>query len=631
VVWTQRSMARALAVAYWTVPSLFCLALYWYGLLVWFQQDDFVWVGLRAQVHHWSDLWRVIFAPTQHGTFRPLSERVFFLAFHALFGLDSLPYRIWVFVTQFANLVLISAITRRVTGSRMAGFWAPIFWIANTALYTVMTWTCEYILVLCATSLLLAFYLLLRYIETGARRFYIWQWIVFLLGFGAMETNMVYPAIAASYTFVFAPKYFRKTLPLFAASAGYVIFHLLWVKPQVTGPYAPHIDFSILKTFYTYWQMAFEPENLRQLTRIPEQVGRLMAIAFMLLTTGFAIWMARRRQWLPLFFLAWFAIVLAPVLPLREHITKYYLTLPTIGLAMLAAYGLAYAWKSHGIWRIVAVTAAAGFFAIAIPVDWRATRWWYDRSIAIQNLVMGAMRARELHPGKTILIDGVDDYLFWGAFFDYGFHAVGVSDVFLVPGSESRIHNLPASRVEEFVMAPALTLHGIENGRLVVYRPGPELLKNITTVYGASVWNRLKSSTPRHIDMANPLVDYLLGPGWSPRDQGFRWMTKQATLRLGGPVAASDRLYVTGICPSEELSSGPLTMTLSADGRSLSPVQVTTGNTFFHFDFPLPPELSGKESMEISIAVDHTSQSPGKQNPRGLSVAFGVFDVRTPD
>jgi hypothetical protein len=131
--------------------------------------------------------------------------------------------------------------------------------------------------------------------------------------------------------------------------------------------------------------------------------------------------------------------------------------------------------------------------------------------------------------------------------------------------------------------------------------------------------------------MANPLVDYLLGPGWSPRDQGFRWMTKQATLRLGGPAAASDRLYVTGICPSEELSSGPLTMTLSADGRSLSPVQVTTGNTFFHFDFPLPPELSGKESMEISIAVDHTSQSPGKQNPRGLSVAFGVFDVRTPD
>jgi len=75
MLWTHRVRARAAAVAYWTVPSLFCLGLYWYGLLTWFQQDDFVWVGLRAQVHHSSDLWRVIFAPTQHGTFRPLSER----------------------------------------------------------------------------------------------------------------------------------------------------------------------------------------------------------------------------------------------------------------------------------------------------------------------------------------------------------------------------------------------------------------------------------------------------------------------------------------------------------------------------------------------------------------------------
>jgi len=197
-----------------------------------------------------------------------------------------------------------------------------------------------------------------------------------------METNMVYPAIAASYTFLFAPKYFRKTLPLFAASACYVVFHLLWVQPQVTGPYAPHIDWSILKTFYTYWQMAFEAENLRALTRIPEQVGRLMAIAFMLLTAGFVLWMARRRQWLPLFFSPGSRLFLAPVLPLREHITKYYLTLPTIGLAMLAAYGLACAWKSGALWRIVAVTAAAAFFATAMLVDWRATQWWYNRSIA---------------------------------------------------------------------------------------------------------------------------------------------------------------------------------------------------------------------------------------------------------
>jgi hypothetical protein len=180
-------------------------------------------------------------------------------------------------------------------------------------------------------------------------------------------------------------------------------------------------------------------------------------------------------------------------------------------------------------------------------------------------------------------------------------------------------------------MAPVLALHGIENGKIVVYRPGAERLTNITTVYSASVWRLLKSNTPRHIDMANPLVDYFLGTGWSPREQGFRWMTKQATLRLGGPATASDRLYVTGICPAAELSSGPLTLTLSVDGRALSSVQVTKGNTFFHFNFPLPAELMSKDSVEISIAVDHSTQPPGMLDPGGLSVAFGVFEVRPPE
>jgi len=66
-------------------------------------------------------------------------------------------------------------------------------------------------------------------------------------------------------------------------------------------------------------------------------------------------------------------------------------------------------------------------------------------------------------------------------------------------------------------MAPALTLRELRTARLFVYRPGAELLRNITTVYSASVWRLLKSNTPRHIDMANPLVDYFLGTGWSPR------------------------------------------------------------------------------------------------------------------
>ena len=190
---------KLLTAAYWAIPSFFCLVLYWPGLLAWFQQDDFVWLNLPNQAHGWDGLLRTLFQPTVQGTWRPLSERVFFMAFGCMFGSYALPYRIFVFFTMFANLALAESVTARLTGLRAAGFWAAIFWVANSKLATVMSWTCEYILVACGFFLLLALHFFLRYIETGERRYYAWTWTAFLTGFLAMETNIVFPALAGSY------------------------------------------------------------------------------------------------------------------------------------------------------------------------------------------------------------------------------------------------------------------------------------------------------------------------------------------------------------------------------------------------------------------------------------------------
>ena len=78
-----------------------------------------------------------------------------------------------------------------------------------------MSWTSSYNQVQCAAFLLGAIYCLLRYVETGRIRWNIAQWVIFVLGFGSLEVNIVYPAIAASYTLFCERKYFLKTLPLF--------------------------------------------------------------------------------------------------------------------------------------------------------------------------------------------------------------------------------------------------------------------------------------------------------------------------------------------------------------------------------------------------------------------------------
>ena len=109
----------------WAIPPLFCLAFYWYGLKCWFRQDDFAWLKLSSQVHSWPDFWRAMFAPLAQGSIRPLSERAYFMGLYTLFGLDALPFRTCVFVTQAANLLLIRAVAARITGSTTAGFRGP--------------------------------------------------------------------------------------------------------------------------------------------------------------------------------------------------------------------------------------------------------------------------------------------------------------------------------------------------------------------------------------------------------------------------------------------------------------------------------------------------------------------------
>ena len=201
---TRASLDRLGRAAYWLTPVAFCFALYWLGIRIWFAQDDFAWLNLRNRVTDFHSFLWAMFAPLAQGTVRPWSERGFFVLFSWFFGLRALPYRLFVFANQFLNIILVVLVTRKLTKSQLAGFVAPLLWVANPALLIPMTWTASYNEIQCTTFLLLAFYLFIRYTETGERKYYWAQWAVFVLGFGSLEIIVVYPAIAAVYAYLFA-------------------------------------------------------------------------------------------------------------------------------------------------------------------------------------------------------------------------------------------------------------------------------------------------------------------------------------------------------------------------------------------------------------------------------------------
>jgi len=623
----NRPLRRKLVTAaYWAVPSILCLILYWPGLLAWFQQDDFVWLNLTNQAHGWDGWLRTLFEPTQQGTWRPLSERAFFLAFGAMFGSDALPYRIWVFLTMFANLALLQSITARMTRWRAAGFCAAILWLVNGKLATVMSWTCEYILVACGFFLLLALHFFLRYIETGERRYYIWTWAVFLTGFLAMETNIVFPALAASYALLCARRYFRRTLPFFAASAVYGILHLVFAPNQGTIPYTMHFDSAIPATLWTYWRRSFEPIGLRHLSPFAPVVGGLLMAACTLALLAFTVWQARRKQWLALVLFAWYLITLGPVVPLRDHITDYYLTLPAMCLAMLGGYALVWAWRQGAVWKAVSAVLVAGFVAQHAPVGRRIAEWYRERGEAQRALVLGVARAHELHPDKVILLDGVDDELFWGAIAQRPFLFLRIPDVYLTPGSEAAISPHPElDDVSKFVLPADEARSGLQRGQVVVYRAGAGPLLNITKQYvppaGAAA-----ASAPLRVDVSDPLATDYLGPGWYPVESGIRWMGRTASLRMPGPRTAGQRLYATAICPAAQLKSGPLPMTVAVDGVRLPPAPFTKGDGWSTFDFALPPESVGNGEINIAVEVSRTVRIGADR--RDLGLAFGHFDIK---
>src|SRR5579863_6726939 len=179
------------------LPLLLLLALYWPGLTNWFYQDDFGWLNLRHDVHSWRDLGPALFAPKAHGNIRPLGENAYFLVLSSLFGVDALPFRICAFLTQMASLLLLGSIVERLSASRAAAFAAQVLWIASPGLAVAMCWTSIYNQLLSAFFFLLAFYFFLRGNQVA-------HWVAFVLGLGALETNVMYPAITACYAILFA-------------------------------------------------------------------------------------------------------------------------------------------------------------------------------------------------------------------------------------------------------------------------------------------------------------------------------------------------------------------------------------------------------------------------------------------
>ncbi|HEY1495507.1 MAG TPA: hypothetical protein VGF49_13240, partial [Candidatus Solibacter sp.] len=383
------------------------------------------------------------------------------------------------------------------------------------------------------------------------------------------------------------------------------VLHTIFVPPQKAGFYAMHLTGAVFRTLGVYWAWSLRPAALRD--------PRWLALtAVWMLTIGlvcFAIGKVRAGNRLPLFCFAWFLIVISPLLLLRDHLGEYYVFLPVVGLCWLAGWALSER-------KPAAIALFLLYAALAVPSVLSAEdrNWWL--TARVRNLIEGVAGAHELHPNQAILLEGVDTDLFWNAMLDRPFRLFGLINVYLAPGSERAIAAYPdRGNIAEFT-APAYAVEGaIQRGELVVYDVRAPRLRNITSRYTAPRDQQL----PRRIDAASPLTAALLGPEWYPADNGIRWMAQRATLRIGAPTQAGQKLYLRGISPA------PLTVSVTAAGVPLPSAALRAAGNF-DLAFDLPASAVGSPELKIALSVDHVTRPA--TDPRDFGLAFGTFEVR---
>ena len=459
----------------WLLPPVTCLWIHKRSLLTWYLLDDFQWLAYSMHISSVAQFLNVLLTPTVYGTFRPLSERLLFLTFGPLFRENALPLHILAFITFFGCLWLLAAFVRRLTGSFWAALGATLAWTATMPVTKILGWSSAYMQVLCGLLLLAALYFLARYEEHNERRDYRLQWVAFLLCFGVIETAIVYPALACGFSLLFHRRLPRGALKMWLVSVAYFAFHSLYARQKATGPYLMHFDApSLAHTFAAYWQMMFAHPSLPLISRWPAAALPWLTGLFTLAVLGWTAIAFRRGNRLPLFGLVWFVVTLGPILPLREHISDYYLALPLAGIAMVLCSALELVRV-----RPVGLAFLALYCALQLPVIEAASRFQRTSGERYKRVILGVAAMRERDPQRGILLVGADPFFLGNVMRNNGFWAFGCDRIYLDP-AEVKPEN---PDLHHYMLEPEAIRREIDRGRLRVITVAGDKLTDITATY----------------------------------------------------------------------------------------------------------------------------------------------------
>ena len=474
-------MTRATRAVYFFTPMLLCVMAHWRAPFIWFRLDDFGWLGLPQEMQNLGVI-HTLFSPKAQGTVRVLSERVLFLVLSGLFGLHALPFRVVALGTWFADLVLIQLIGARITGSRAAGLFAAVLWTISATLVSPLAWASSYNEVLCAFFLLTAFYARLRWIESGEAK---WRWTeagAYLLGFGALELIVVYPVLVTLHAAI-APEARKRWVGgswMFAPAVAFGLAHL-YLIPKTSNPvYGLYFDRRLVSDLFAYVLWTVGPSRMELVGEAWRQTGVVASKLIAAVLVIFALWKTVRGDFTVLFMGGWFAIVLAPLLPLANHMSDNYPAIPGIGLAWLAGWAMVTAWRSGVLARSLALLLVGTYGAGSIAEVQRIESNQVDVTAQMRTLLHVLEVEAKEHPGNAFVLRGVSEELFLAGFREDPFRLIGIHEVWLAPGEDQVLQHKNLEGLDRFRTSPEQLAQRVARGEIRFIEISGTAVRDIT-------------------------------------------------------------------------------------------------------------------------------------------------------
>jgi hypothetical protein len=608
------------------IPVVFFLLCCWPAFQAFFIGDDFVYLRIRQQHEDGVSLRKLLLSPGPSGGWRPVGERLTFYLSQRFAPGNQRPFHAVMVLTQIGSLLLLSAIAMRLTGSRIAATAAPVFWIVNPNLAETLAWCTSYMQILCGFCILLTFYAFLRYVDDGRAGFLALSWAAFLFGFLVMESNLVFPALAGGWALLYSRRHLRTVLPMAVVSIAFAVLHFLFIKSDETAAYAMYFDpASLAQVLWRYTRWFFRPPNIDYLAGLHWAFTSAWAALAFFALMGFTVCTAWRRDFRAALFAFFFLALLAPVMPLREHISGYYLTLPGIGMGLLGGWALARAMRSRLAWRVLAFALLAGWL---IEMPWgmfQTSRWWRGYSRESRDFITGLKEAAKLAGGKLMVVSGVSDRVYWNCLYYGCAEAMGVRRLFLspewtpaepAPGGLTLNLNMIAD--DESLAA------GLRAGTVGLYDiQGRKVLDRTQSALAKVQAGRFEP--PMSVNAGDPAQQDWLWGDWYPIENGFRWTGKVAGVVLDGPLENGKNLVLTGYCADVPGRPASRELRIRLNEVALPPHALGECKGAFRYRFRAPGEIAMLRRVRVRLELSQTFRTGSDQ--RQLGLIFGTVGL----